>query len=514
MSFCDLVSLLLAAGEHGDHRCFAFIPEPDAGRSPEVAGDITFSGLIDRALRLARGMVNAGLSPGDRVALFARPDVDYVTAVAATIFAGGVVAPVNHLFKQRELDAYLALIEPRIVIDARGFAELVANEPISPRCPDPMEPAFVMHTSGTTGLPKAVVRTHATYAQFASLWAHRYMQPGDGVLNFMPMYHQGGVMMSLLPAFVLGNPVYQLERFSPRTFWMAAEKFATRWAIFMPPVPSFLLLNDKPPTGAQPFRWAMTGGRVDHWAAFQQRFGIVGHSGYGSTETTMVTMTGDRGAGPAAGAILHGPRGGFACGRPIEGWNEVRVVTAEGRPARPLEEGHLEFRGPGVVTEYFGNPEATDAAFSDDGWFRTGDVGYIDDEGLLFMIDRSKDLIRRSGENISPREIEDVLQDHPAVKEAAVVPVDDELRGQEIRACVVLHDPQGASPAELFAHCEAHLSVFKVPRYLDLRTALPHTPTLKVKKEALLNEVAEGWVDRLAPKSSTIAGIDDIQGGD
>ena len=514
----DLVSLLVAGAEHGGRPCYSFIPAGDV----EATETVSYAELVDRAARVAAGLVELGVGRGDRVALVARPDVDFVVTMAAALFAGAVVAPVNHQFRQRELTAYFDLVGPTTVLtdettdaavaaafggrcvtsaatsDAGGRAvaldDLARREPMSPARVDPSDTAFLMHTSGTTGLPKAVVRSHETYARFTALWAERYMAPGDDVVSFMPMYHQGGVMMSFLPAYRLGRTTYQLERFSVPSFWAAAQRYFTTWAVFMPPVPSFLRLHDDLDP-ASPFEWAMTGGRVDHWAEMQERFGIVGHSGYGSTETTMVTMTGDRASGPAGGDDLFGPLGGFACGRPIDGWNELRVVRDDGTPAAPLQAGHLEFRGPGVIAEYFGRPGSPQDA---DGWFRPGDIGYLDSDGRLFMVDRANDLIRRSGENISPREVEDVLDDHPDIDEAAVVPVDDDLRGQELRACVVVRAGAELDAAAIFAHCAEHLSAFKVPRYLDIRSSLPHTPTMKVRKDLLVAEPpSAGWIDRL-----------------
>ncbi|HEY3484444.1 MAG TPA: class I adenylate-forming enzyme family protein [Ilumatobacteraceae bacterium] len=517
MSNDDLVSLLVAGAEHGARPCFSFIPAGDAVAS----GAISYADLVDRAARVAAGLVELGVGRGERVALVARPDVGFVVTMAAALLAGAVVAPVNHQFKQRELAAYFDLVDPKTVLtdettdgavaavfdgprvttaatpDRSGRAaaldDLAGRDPAPPAPICPSDPAFLMHTSGTTGLPKAVVRSHETYAHFTTLWAERYMAPDDDVVSFMPMYHQGGVMMSFLPAYRLGRTTYQLERFSVPSFWSAARRYSTRWAVFMPPVPSFLRLHDDLDP-ATPFEWAMTGGRVDHWSEMQDRFGIVGHSGYGSTETTMVTMTGDRASGPAGGDDLFGPLGGFACGRPIQGWNELRVVRDDGAIAAPLEAGHLEFRGPGVIVEYFGRPGSP---LDDGGWFRPGDIGYLDEDGRLFMVDRANDLIRRSGENISPREVEDVLTDHPDIDEAAVVPVDDELRGQELRACVVLRQGAVLSADAIFAHCAEHLSAFKVPRYLDVRTSLPHTPTMKVRKDVLTAEPSSPWIDRL-----------------
>ncbi|MGE0137250.1 MAG: class I adenylate-forming enzyme family protein [Ilumatobacteraceae bacterium] len=515
----DLISVLLSGGARGDRSCYAFIP---AGTASATAS-ISYADLLDRAHRAATGLRALGVQDGDRVALVARPDVGYVVTMAAALLAGGVAAPINHQFKQRELSAYCGVVEPAVVLtdattDATvarvhsgpritldevpgvaSLAELERCEPAAPAVVRPTDTAFLLHTSGTTGLPKAVVRSHETYARFVHLWADRYMAPDDDVLSFMPMYHQGGVMMSFLPTYLRGRTTYQLERFSVPTFWSAARHHQTSWAVFMPPVPSFVRLHPELDP-VHPFEWAMTGGRVDHWLEMQDRFGIVGHSGYGSTETTMVTMTGDRVDGPAGGNDVHGPLGGFACGHPIAGWNSLRVVRDDGSPAAPLEVGHLELSGPGVITEYFGRstPPRRDGV-----WFRPGDVAYLDEVGRLFMVDRANDLIRRSGENISPREIEEVLQDHPAVDEAAVVPVEDEVRGQEIRACVVLRDGWTVTPDDLFRHCEEQLSAFKVPRFLEVRDALPHTPTMKIRKDVLVAEPPDqGWVDRFAGRGA------------
>ena len=296
------------------------------------------------------------------------------------------------------------------------------------------------------------------------------MAADDGVLSFMPMYHQGGVMMSFLPAYSLGNPeATQPGAVLAATFWGGGAAISTRWAVFMPPVPSFLLLADPPQD--HPFGWAMTGGRVDHWAEMQQRFGVPGHSGYGSTETTMVTMTGARhamvprggcstarsAATPVGGRSPTGTRSG-ACATTARRRDHSSTVSSSDNMGRACSASTSATRPRPV------------RAFTVDGWFRPGDIGYMDDSGQLFMVDRSRDVIRRSGENISPREIEDVLADHPAVAEAAVVPVEDELRGQEIRACVVLEPGAEVDPDELFEHCAGQLSPFKVPRYLDLRS--------------------------------------------
>ena len=278
----------------------------------------------------------------------------------------------------------------------------------------------------------------------------------------------------------------------------------------MQPVPRYLL--DEPPSPRDTdhtLRWVLATAAPDDWLAIQDRFGIAFHSSYGSTETTVVRLTGTRVDGPTSRARVKGPRGGGLCGRAIEGWADVRITSEQGGTARPDELGAIEVRGVPVVEEYFADPAATSAAFTDDGWFTTGDIGYVTDDGDLYIVDRAVNRIRRSGENIAPREIEELLEEHPAIAHAAVVPVADVLRGEEIRACIVLEPGARLVAEDVFRYCREHLARFKVPRYVDFRDDLPRTPTLKVRKDALVAEPNSTWVDRLQDLPDVQPGVRD-----
>jgi acyl-CoA synthetase (AMP-forming)/AMP-acid ligase II len=272
----------------------------------------------------------------------------------------------------------------------------------------------------------------------------------------------------------------------------------------MPPVPHFLLLQPESPDDQDhPVKWAFGLSPPDVWTAFQERFGLPLHGGYGSTETTMVGMSGFRTDPPYPKDQLDLPLGGSVMGLPIPGWCDIRIADENSNVVAPLAFGEVQIHGPGVLTEYYNNPEATRAAFTPDGWFKSGDIGYYAEDGRFVMVDRTKNLIRRSGENIAPAEVEEVLMDHPAIAEVAVVPVADELRGQELRACIVVAEGASVSAEDVYAYCEEELAGFKVPRYLEFCDELPHTPTFKVQKEQLVSSADPArWVDRVAMKKN------------
>lgn len=527
-----LVDMLLAGREHGDRVCFAFVPEG----SDKADQEISYGDFVDRALRLAGGLQSRGVGAGTHMAVMAKPRVEYMLTMAAILLAGGVVVPVNHLFKRRELRAYLttgdahallvdeytAPVAAEVVddlnldmvvsteevdgLDTVTLRDLQRSEPATPANPRRSDLAVLMHTSGTTGLPKAVIRTHGTYADFARVWADNFLAPDDRLFSFMPMYHQAGFIVQWMPAYLHGAPFFQLERFSPEPFWGTIRRYGLTTGLFMPPVPHFLLLRPESDDDRNhPLRWAFGVAPAEQWRQFQHRFGIPMHGGYGSTETTMVGMSGSRSDGMLSDAMLDLPRGGSVMGKPIPGWCDIRIANdSDDGEAAPLELGEVQVRGPGVMTRYYNNPEATEQAFTADGWFKSGDVGYRTDDGRFLMVERTKNLIRRSGENIAPAELEAVLQDHPAVEEVAIVPVVDDLRGQEIRACIVPVDGYSLTAEEVFAFCRAELADFKVPRFVEFRDELPHTPTFKVQKEILVQDVdRSGWVDRNDIEAST-----------
>jgi crotonobetaine/carnitine-CoA ligase len=521
-----LVDILLAAESFGERPCFLFIP--DGQTDPDQS--IDYATFFDRALRLAGGLQDRGVGPGTIVAFVASPRLEYLLTMAAVTLAGGVLAPVNHLFKRRELIGYLGHLQvAHVVVDeqtapllaeilpelpglellisttkldeqfgAVSVGELEQHERAVPAAPGRDDLAVLMHTSGTTGLPKAVIRSHAAYHDFAHVWTKQVMRPHDRIFSFMPMYHQAGYLCYWLPAMLLGLPFFQMERFSPVPFWATIRKHGLTHGLFMPPVPAYVLARPESEDAPHPVEWAFGLSSADVWKRFQERFGIPLHGGYGSTETTIVGLSGVRADSFCTDEALDAPLGGSVMGKPIPDWVQIRIADEHGAVQPHLTTGEVQMTGPGVTTGYYRNPQATAAAFTPDGWFRTGDIGYSVEDGRFFWVDRSKNLIRRSGENIAPAELEEVLTDHPGIHEAAVLPVPDDLRGEEIRACIVRSDVGHVSAEEIFAYCAEQVAAFKVPRYIEFFESFPHTPTFKIQKEPLLAATdRENWIDRL-----------------
>jgi crotonobetaine/carnitine-CoA ligase len=526
-----LTEMFLQGEMRGDRLAYAFVPD-DHGSPPST---LSYAQLVGRARRIATGFVASGISRGERLAIVALPRPEFVTGVAAAILSGAAAAPVNHLFRRRELVAYLRLIAPAAVLvdestvaavlDAIGdlprrplligtcaglgadldLDELGRLPPIEPVAVSREDPAVILHTSGTTGLPKAVVRTHGAYAEWVTRWAGDWLVDDDRALSFIPLYHQAGLVVGWLASFGRGIPFFQQERFRVERFWDVVVENGITWPLgLLEPSPALLL--DQPPSPldrAHSVRWILAGSALDVVRRFEERFGCAMHTGYGSTETTLVTM-------PCTPAEVSRPLDPSAvspramrspAGWALAGFSEFRVVREDGTETDADEVGALQVRGRAVFGEYFGDPVATAGAFTDDGWFVPGDAAFRDGSGCLHVIGRSSEMIRRSGENIAAREIEIVLEEHPDVLEAAVVGVPDETRGSEVLACLVRRPGSSLSADDVFEHCRRQLAVFKVPRFLDFRHELPKTPTFKIQKNRLLETGDPSqWTDRYRTK--------------
>jgi acyl-CoA synthetase (AMP-forming)/AMP-acid ligase II len=324
------------------------------------------------------------------------------------------------------------------------------------------------------------------------------VRPDDVVLNFLPLNHQAGLLLSVLGPMSLGAEIVLLPRFDAGEFWSSVERHRVTWTVTMPPVPGLLAARGSGPS--HQLRGTLGAGPAADWRAFEDAFDVGMVTGYGSTEATMATLSG---TGQASGARLDPELGGSFCGAALPGWTELRVARPDGGPAGPGETGEIQLRGGGLFTEYWNNPGATARAYTEDRWFRTGDLGYLSEHGDLYLLGRADDRIRRNGENIDPVEIETVLQEHPAVADAGLTGIPDERRGAELLACVVLAEGAELGAAELIEYCRGQLSSFKVPRFVQFRTELPRTNgTFRIQR-AVLREQADpaSWYDRFAERA-------------
>jgi acyl-CoA synthetase (AMP-forming)/AMP-acid ligase II len=351
----------------------------------------------------------------------------------------------------------------------------------------------VMQTSGTTGYPKCVVHTHASHLEFIDRWSALTMTEEDRALSFLPLNHQSGLLLSWLSAYALGSPYYQLSPFTLAGFWDAVRSYGITWTSLIAPVPTYML-EAEPSAEDRKHKLRFVAGsrRPDEMVELERRFGIRLMRPYGSTETTIVAMSVDLDRPEVQGLTVD--QLASCAGPPLRDW-AFRIAGEDGCELPHSTTGDLEVFGPSLFSHYLNDAEATAQAFTEDGWFRTGDRAYVNEHGELFFVERAGNSIRRSGELISAAEVEATLLQHPGVRDAVVIAVPDELRGQEVRACVVRAPDSTVTAHELFEHCLTSLAKFKVPRYIDFWDEFPRTSTLKISRGDL-NSDPDLWADR------------------
>jgi len=350
---------------------------------------------------------------------------------------------------------------------------------------DPDAPAALIYTSGTTGDPKGVTLSHRNF-HFQLNTIVRSLVPfssTDRVMGVLPMYHIFGLSNSMIAAINYGACIVMLPQYSPANLLAAITEHQVT---IMPAVPSMyqhLLAVARARKAEIPksLKFCFSGGAALPLAilrSFTDTFGAQILEGYGLTETT-------------SSVCVNGQKGTFkegSIGPPAEGV-EMEILDEEGTPLPEEVQGEIAIRSTTVFTGYWNNPEATREVMTEDGWFRTGDLGYRDAEGFFFITDRKKDIIITGGYNVSPREIEEVLMAHPKIADAAVVGINGRNnRPETIAAFVVPHQNETIHEREIVQHCEAELATYKRPKVVSIVEALPKSATGKVLRSELRGE--------------------------
>lgn len=487
--------------------------------SDEGPRSLSYGELYERVRRLAAGLAAAGLRPGDRCVVHTGNGLGFMLAFFAVQEAGAVAVPTIDQYSAEELGfvvrhcrAWGAIASPRLLevarqalaggdcrllvagTDPRGEAlaldELLAAAEPAPSPPRPAQaPAMILYTSGTTSHPKGVMLGAAGSLYTATSYANQLRLRGeDVVLTCMPLFHVNGMFLQLASTLVAGARFVLAERFSASRYWSwLSEHGVTVAHLVAGPIRLLLGAAPKPPAHrvrAMTFGLPLADAEI---AEFEARFGIPLRMVWGSTETccggTMMPL--DFGARPGLQQI----------GPAMLGW-EVRAVREDFSDCGPGEVGELVVRSPGVMLGYYRDPEASAEALHE-GWVRTGDLGRRDEDGYFEFVDRIKDMLKPSGENVAASEVERVLLAAPGVRECAVVGVPDPVR-TELVVAVVVADP-GAPPTatELIAHCRRRLAAFKVPAAIVFRDRLPKTSIGKVRKGELRADLAH--LSRSAP---------------
>ncbi|WP_380174539.1 long-chain fatty acid--CoA ligase [Kineococcus sp. DHX-1] len=467
---------------------------------------LTWRALDDATARVAALLRAQGVQRGDRVALIA-PNVPHFPVLYHGILrAGGVVVPMNPLLRGREVNhhftdsgAVLALVwhavaeaahagavgtPTRVVeVEPSATAALLASVEPDPAAdlldPDPQDTAVILYTSGTTGAPKGAELTHHNLVSNAvtSQESLVKMADDDVILGALPLFHAFGQTCAMNTALVAGRTMTLLPRFTAEAALAVVERDrVTHFA----GVPTMYVAMLNEPTAAQrdlsSWRSCVSGGAslpVEVLRGFEEKYGVMILEGYGLSETSPV----------ASFNLPDVPRKPGTIGVPVRGC-EMDLRSADGSAVAPGEVGEIVIKGENVMKGYWRNESATAQAITD-GWFRSGDLATRDPDGYYTIVDRAKDMIDRGGYNVYPREVEEVLYEHPAVEQAAVVGFPDPLVGEEIGAAVVLKQGATATPEELQRHVKAQLAAYKYPRRVWIVSELPKGPTGKILKREI-----------------------------
>ena len=464
--------------------------------------EFTYAEFEAAVNRTARLLASKGVGKGDVVSLLLPNSVEYVIAYFACWQIGALAGPINSLLKAQEIEyvisnseakvllvnsEYLPIIETIrdrlkvVTFDNEAQATSSISETVTPRPKISSEDeAIIIYTSGTTGKPKGCLLTHGNVianARQISSWLG--FTEADRLLTLMPLFHMNAVSVTTMSALYAGGSTVVSQKFSASRFWQIISDYQITSFGSVATMLSMLLTTypDGVPVGlnTRQLRFAMCGSApvpAEVLRRFEETFNCLVIEGYGLSESTCRSTFNppDKRRRPGS------------CGVPIG--NEMRVVDERDREVPDGELGEIVLRGENILKGYYKNDLANATAFRN-GWFHTGDIGYRDADGFYYIVDRKSDMIIRGGENIYPREIDEVLYQHPDIAAAAVFGVPDELYGEEVAAVVVLKDGAKTSEQEVIDYCKARLADFKCPKTVRFLDDIPKGPTGKLLKREL-----------------------------
>ncbi|SES03234.1 long-chain-fatty-acid--CoA ligase [Salisediminibacterium halotolerans] len=508
-----------------------------------MGNEMTYKEVYAEALKLANQLHSLGIEKGDRVSIMLANTPQAVISYYGALLAGGVVVQTNPLYVEREIEHQmidsgakimicLDLVYPRVanvrektelehVIvtgikdflpfpknlvypmiqkkntgmkveiayneKTHSFNELVKNgskEPIDLDVDPKNDLALLQYTGGTTGPAKGVMLTHynlVVNTQQCEKWMYKLVPGEEVIMAALPFFHVYGMTTVMNLSIRLGYKMIIIPKFDPKSILKAIEKHK---ATLYPGAPTMYigLLNhpDIKKHDLSSIKACISGSAplpIEVQSNFEEATNGRLVEGYGLTETSPV----------AVANLIWGHRKPGSIGLP---WpdTDVAILSAEtGEPAGPNEVGEIIIRGPQVMKGYWNLPEATQASFRED-WFLSGDMGYMDEEGFFYIVDRKKDMIIAGGFNIYPREVEEIFYEHEAVQEICVIGVPDPYRGETVKAFVVLKDGANVTEDQLDEFARKHLASFKVPKMYEFRDELPKTMVGKILRRVLVDE--------------------------
>jgi len=467
----------------------------------------TYSEFQSAVDRVARMLAAEGIGKGDAVSLLMPNSAEYIIAYFACWKLGALAGPINSLLKAEEIAYVVSDSESKALLvhsdfavtidsirnqlstlrsviqfddEAAATSEFIDAPEISSLEITCDSEAIIIYTSGTTGKPKGCLLTHGNLIANARQISHWLgFTEADRLLTIMPLFHMNAVSVTTMSALYAGGSTVVSPKFSASRFWQIISEYEVTSFGSVATMLSMLLSTypNGVPEGLKTdqLRFAMCGSApvpAETLRSFEETFDCLVIEGYGLSEST-------------CRSTFNPPderRRPGSCGMPIG--NEMSVVDEEDREVAAGELGEIVLRGENILKGYYRNEEATATAFRN-GWFHTGDIGYRDPDGFFYIVDRKSDMIIRGGENIYPREIDEVLYQHPAVSSAATIGVPDQLYGEEVAAFIILKNGETATEAEIIDYCRKRLADFKCPKTIRFVSEIPKGPTGKLLKREL-----------------------------
>lgn len=484
-----------------------------ARRNPDraalICGDrrVTFSAMDDRAGRLAAALLKVGVRRGDRVALLAPNVAEFLEIMVGVMRAGAILVPMNPRLTASELGYLIHDSSPALLLYDSGLEDVVSQLPVTtrwcigesqssnsydqmlteeaPATPDYLPsdaPSTIFYTSGTTGRPKGALVSHGAMYVRSLVYVLENRLHGDNVfLQSLPLFH---VSSNVTFAFAhMGATNVLLSRFDPFRWLRAVKEHRVTHALVVPTMLHAILaapgVEDADVSSLQLVLYGASPISPTLLERAMATLDCAFVQGYGMTEAGQISTLRAPDHVPGSTRLRSAGTTSISV--------ETRIVDKEGHPTAPGQPGELLCRGPSLMEGYWQDDEATKRTMSE-GWLRTGDVGYHDRAGYVFLTDRVGDVIVSGGENVYPREVEDILVELDDVLEAAVIGLDDQRWGERVHAVVVARADSGLSVEHVLTHCRARLAGYKTPKSVEFVATLPHSQTGKILRRLLRDE--------------------------
>lgn len=474
--------------------------------APEPGFSLSYQQLKQDSIRLGKHLLKLGLKRGDKISFILGNGYQTVKIFLGTMYSGIVIAPLNLMSQPSQLEYVLNHSDTKLVFFSQEHRERLTaavnqvdrdiklieididSKSIFPEdhdlsdisLPDVTEEddALLLYTSGTTGLPKGVILSHKNVVAggLYTAMAHE-LTPEDRALCSLPLYHINGEIVTAVTPLVSGGSVVMPHKFRTSDFWELISEYGCTWFSVVPTIISYLtsgsdiegknLKLDQLRFG----RSASSALPPSLHKEFEEKFKVSIVETMGLTETAAPVFS-----NPMDPSKRKYGSPGLAVG------NRAKIIDAAGKELPLGAQGEIMIRGDNVMKGYYKAPDKTAEAIDPDGWLHTDDIGYLDQDGFVFVIGRIKELIIKGGENIAPKEIDEVLYKHPAVRDAAAVGIPDDVYGEEIMACVTLKPGHKVSEQELQIHCLEELGKFKTPKIVRFMDELPKGPSGKIQR--------------------------------